>query len=166
DIQAAEQFLAANARVLEWRLFERLFRGGEAGVVRDAVAAYRNPDGGVGHALEPDGRSPRRPPPALDFALPTPPGAGARGTRPARRRVRLARRPRPRRGRRGLRGPLDRGLAACAVVGARGRRPGLADQHRAAGRDPARGGGPGGRRRAPVAAPGHGADLVPDRRAW
>jgi len=77
DIQAAEQFLAANARVLEWRLFERLFRGGEAGVVRDAVAAYRNPDGGFGHALEPDGRSPGSHPLAIDFALQTLLGAGA-----------------------------------------------------------------------------------------
>jgi hypothetical protein len=69
DIPAAEQFLAANARVLERRRFERLFRGGAAGPVRDAVAAYRNPDGGFGHALEPDGRCPGSQPLAIDFAL-------------------------------------------------------------------------------------------------
>ena len=69
DIEAAEQFLAANARVLERRRFERLFRGGAAGQVRDAVAAYRNPDGGFGHALEPDGRCPGSQPLAIDFAL-------------------------------------------------------------------------------------------------
>jgi hypothetical protein len=69
DIEAAEQFLAANARVLEWRRFERLFRDGDAGPVRDAVAAYRNPDGGFGHALEPDGRCPGSQPLAIDFAL-------------------------------------------------------------------------------------------------
>jgi len=69
DIQAAEQFLAANARVLERRRFERLFRGGDAGPVRDAVAAYRNPDGGFGHALEPDGRCPGSQSLAIDFAL-------------------------------------------------------------------------------------------------
>jgi hypothetical protein len=69
DIDAAEQFLAANARVLERRRFERLFRGGAAGPVRDAVAAYRNPDGGFGHALEPDGRSPVSQALATDFAL-------------------------------------------------------------------------------------------------
>jgi hypothetical protein len=69
DIEAAEQFLAANARVLERRRFERLFRGGDAGPVRDAVAAYRNPDGGFGHALEPDGRCPGSQPLAIDFAL-------------------------------------------------------------------------------------------------
>jgi hypothetical protein len=69
DIQAAEQFLAANARVLEKRRFERMFAGGEAGPVRDAVAAYRNRDGGFGHALEPDTRSPGSQPLATDFAL-------------------------------------------------------------------------------------------------
>jgi hypothetical protein len=69
DIQAAEQFLAEGARVLERRRFERLFRGGGAGPVRDAVAAYRNPDGGFGHALEPDGRCPGSQPLAIDFAL-------------------------------------------------------------------------------------------------
>jgi len=69
DIEAAEQFLAASARVLERRRFERLFRGGAAGPVRDAVAAYRNPDGGFGHALEPDGRCPASQPLAIDFAL-------------------------------------------------------------------------------------------------
>jgi len=69
DIQAAEQFLAANARVLERRKFERTFRGGDAGPVRDAVAAYRNPDGGFGHALEPDGRCPGSQSLAIDFAL-------------------------------------------------------------------------------------------------
>jgi hypothetical protein len=69
DINAAEQFLAASARVLEKRRFERLFADGEAGPVRDAVAAYRNPDGGFGHALEPDTRSPGSQPLATDFAL-------------------------------------------------------------------------------------------------
>jgi hypothetical protein len=46
DLDAAEQFLAAHARVLERRRFDHLFRGGPPGPVRDAVAAYRNDDGG------------------------------------------------------------------------------------------------------------------------
>jgi hypothetical protein len=71
DIEAAEQFLASSARVLERRKFERLFAGGDAGPVRDAVAAYHNPDGGFGHALEPDGRGPKSQPLAIDFALRT-----------------------------------------------------------------------------------------------
>jgi hypothetical protein len=58
DIDAAEQFIAGHGRVLDRRRFERLFRDGEAQPVRDAVAAYRNPDGGFGHGLEPDARSP------------------------------------------------------------------------------------------------------------
>jgi hypothetical protein len=69
DIQAAERFLAANARVLEKRRFERLFASGEAAPVRDAVAAYRNRDGGFGQALEPDTRCPGSQPLATDFAL-------------------------------------------------------------------------------------------------
>jgi hypothetical protein len=69
DLDAAERFLAANARVLDWRRFERLFRDGSATPVRDAVAAYRNPDGGFGHALEPDGRAPGSQPVAVALAL-------------------------------------------------------------------------------------------------
>jgi hypothetical protein len=69
DLDAAEHFLAGHARVLEWRRFERLFRGSEATPVRDAVAAYRNPDGGFGHALEPDGREPGSQPAAVSLAL-------------------------------------------------------------------------------------------------
>jgi hypothetical protein len=69
DLDAAEHFLAAHGRVLEWRRFERLFRGGSATPVRDAVAAYRNEDGGFGHALEPDGRAPGSQPVAVALAL-------------------------------------------------------------------------------------------------
>jgi hypothetical protein len=69
DIDAAEQYLAANARVLERRHFERVFRGGGPLPVREAVAAYRNPDGGFGHALEPDGRCPGSQPIAVEFGL-------------------------------------------------------------------------------------------------
>ena len=71
DLDAAERFLAGNARVLDWRRFERLFREGDATPVRDAVAAYRNPDGGFGHALEPDGRAPGSQPVAVALALQT-----------------------------------------------------------------------------------------------
>jgi hypothetical protein len=69
DIDAAARYLAANARVLERRRFERLFAGGGPLPLRDAVAAYRNPDGGFGHALEPDGRSPGSQPTAIEFGL-------------------------------------------------------------------------------------------------
>jgi hypothetical protein len=71
DIDAAEQFIAAHGRVLDRRRFDRLRRDGEAQPVRDAVAAYRNPDGGFGHGLEPDGRAPASQPPAVELALRT-----------------------------------------------------------------------------------------------
>ncbi len=69
DIDAATQFIAAHARVVDRRRFERLFAGGDARPVRDAVAAYRNPDGGFGHGLDPDGRAPGSHPPATELAL-------------------------------------------------------------------------------------------------
>ena len=69
DFDAAAGFLAANARVLDRRVFQRLFSGGAAGPVRDAVAAYRNADGGFGHALEPDLRTAGSQPAAVEMAL-------------------------------------------------------------------------------------------------
>ena len=71
DLDAAARFLAASGRVLDRRRFERHFAGGAARPVRDAVAAYRNDDGGFGHALEPDGRAPGSQPAALQLALRT-----------------------------------------------------------------------------------------------
>ncbi|WP_158846357.1 hypothetical protein [Saccharothrix deserti] len=57
-IEAARSFLWLNARVLEQRRFLHLFDGGPVEPVTAAVLAYRNDDGGFGHALEPDGRGP------------------------------------------------------------------------------------------------------------
>ncbi|MFE9727578.1 hypothetical protein ACFYQ5_29410 [Streptomyces sp. NPDC005794] len=54
----AEQFIWLTARVLEQRRFAHLFLGGGADSVETALAAYRNEDGGYGHALEPDLRGP------------------------------------------------------------------------------------------------------------
>ncbi|MEU0742313.1 hypothetical protein [Streptomyces sp. NPDC006134] len=54
----AERFVWLTARVLEQRLFAFHFRGGDAGPVETALDAYRNEDGGYGHALEPDLRGP------------------------------------------------------------------------------------------------------------
>ena len=68
-IDRAEQFLAGHGRVLERRRFARLFRDGPAAPVRDAVLAFRNDDGGFGHALEPDGRGPESQPAAMLTAL-------------------------------------------------------------------------------------------------
>jgi hypothetical protein len=77
DHAAAAQFIAANARVLDRRRFERLFADGAAEAVRDAVAAYRTHDGGFGHGLEPDGRDPASQPAAIELALRTLDEAGA-----------------------------------------------------------------------------------------
>ena len=69
DLNAAQAFLAAHARVVDRRRFVCLFAGDDPAAVRDAVAAYRNPDGGFGHGLEPDGRSPGSQPAAVQLAL-------------------------------------------------------------------------------------------------
>jgi hypothetical protein len=69
DFEAAADFLAARARLLDRRVYERLFRGGAAEPVRDAVAAYRNADGGFGHALEPDCRAAASQPAAVEMGL-------------------------------------------------------------------------------------------------
>jgi hypothetical protein len=69
DLGAAEWFLAQHARVADRRVHERLFRGGAAQPVRDAVLAYRNDDGGFGNALEPDCRAGASQPAAVEMAL-------------------------------------------------------------------------------------------------
>jgi hypothetical protein len=69
DFDAAASFMAAHARVVDRRVFQRLFQGGSAGPVRDAVAAYRNDDGGFGHGLEPDVRTAASQPAATEMAL-------------------------------------------------------------------------------------------------
>src|SRR3954467_15042480 len=54
----AEQFVWLTARVLEQRLFAYHFLNGGPDPVETALDAYRNEDGGYGHALEPDLRGP------------------------------------------------------------------------------------------------------------
>jgi hypothetical protein len=66
---AAERFLQTEARVLERRLFATLFRGAPASGVVAALGAYRNSDGGFGHGLEPDKRTPDSLPVDVEFAL-------------------------------------------------------------------------------------------------
>src|SRR4051794_30472278 len=71
DLAAAARFLAERGRVLDRRRFDRAFAGGPAEAVRDAVAAYRNADGGFGHGLEPDCRAPGSQPATTALALRT-----------------------------------------------------------------------------------------------
>ncbi len=56
--QRARRFLSTSARPLERALFAHEFEHGPARAVLDALAAFQNPDGGFGRALEPDLRLP------------------------------------------------------------------------------------------------------------
>jgi len=69
DIAAAERFVHANARVLDRHRLAVLLHGAPAQPVLDALRAYRNDDGGFGHALEPDVRDPDSEPAAALQAL-------------------------------------------------------------------------------------------------
>ena len=69
DLSAAATFLHDNARVLERRRFDHLFHGGSADAVVHALRAYRNDDGGFGHAIEPDMRAPSSQPVGIHTAL-------------------------------------------------------------------------------------------------
>lgn len=62
DLAAAERFLLTNGRVLERHRFAALLHGGSVDRVLAALRVYRNPDGGFGHALEPDARGPHSEP--------------------------------------------------------------------------------------------------------
>ena len=69
DHAAAETFIWSAARLLDRHRYSLLFKGGRAESVIDALRGYRNPDGGFGHALEPDLRSPGSQPAATLYAL-------------------------------------------------------------------------------------------------
>jgi hypothetical protein len=50
----ATEVIVTHARLLERLSFRSRFEGAPAAAVEQAVRAYSNPDGGLGHALEPD----------------------------------------------------------------------------------------------------------------
>jgi hypothetical protein len=58
DITAAAGFMDTHARLLDRRRFDALVDGAPPDGLLAALAAYRNPDGGFGWALEPDLRAP------------------------------------------------------------------------------------------------------------
>jgi hypothetical protein len=62
DVTAAERFIFENARLLDRHRTAVLLHDAPAGPVLDALRAYRNPDGGFGHGLEPDIRGPHSEP--------------------------------------------------------------------------------------------------------
>jgi hypothetical protein len=69
DVDAAERFVLANARLLDRHRLAVRLRGAPAEPVLAALRAYQNPDGGFGHALEPDIRAPSSEPSATMDAL-------------------------------------------------------------------------------------------------
>jgi hypothetical protein len=69
DFDAAADFIWRTARLVDRHRFASLFLGaGPDGVAR-ALRAYQNPDGGFGHALEPDLRTPTSQPGAVQHVL-------------------------------------------------------------------------------------------------
>jgi hypothetical protein len=69
DVASAEQFVFANGRLLDRHRLAVLLHDAPVAPVLDALRAYRNPDGGFGHALEPDVRAPESEPTATLQAL-------------------------------------------------------------------------------------------------
>ena len=57
DLTAAAAFMATHARLLDRRRFDLLTGAGGVDAALDALAAYRNPDGGYGTGIEPDLRA-------------------------------------------------------------------------------------------------------------
>jgi hypothetical protein len=69
DIDSARTFVLANARLLDRHRLAVLLDRAPVSPVLAALRAYRNPDGGFGHALERDVRGPESEPPATLHAL-------------------------------------------------------------------------------------------------
>lgn len=69
NYNAAREFIYSNARVLEQRVFAVAFEGEDPGTVVAALTAYQNPDGGLGHGLEPDKRAPGSQPLDVEIAF-------------------------------------------------------------------------------------------------
>ena len=158
DFDVAAAFMAGHARLLDRRMFQRLFSDGAAGAVRDAVAAYRNSDGGFGYALEPDCRAAASQPAAVEMALRMMDLADEWDSRLVGAAVDwLAPSPRPKAGRRSSSPPWPRGRRPLVGAG-RGAPASLIQTGQIAGAARAR-------VRAPVARPRDQGDVVADRRA-
>ncbi|MEV3936301.1 hypothetical protein AB0K52_10025 [Glycomyces sp. NPDC049804] len=66
---AAERYLVLNARRIDRARFDNRFDGGPAGPVVHAVRSHQNPDGGFGHAIEPDLRGASSQPQGVEAAF-------------------------------------------------------------------------------------------------
>ncbi len=80
-LERAADFIWRNARLLERTMFAHAFFGAPADAVAAAVLAYRNADGGFGHAMEPDVRAPDSMPLHCEIALRALCDAGIRDAR-------------------------------------------------------------------------------------
>ena len=69
DVDAAERFVLANARLLDRHRLAVALHEAPVEPLLEALRAYRNVDGGFGHALEPDIRAPTSEPSATLRAL-------------------------------------------------------------------------------------------------
>lgn len=58
QFEQAAHFVKTNGRPIDRKLFEYYFENGSSDSVLHTLATYQNKDGGLGHALEPDIRSP------------------------------------------------------------------------------------------------------------
>ena len=69
NVEAAERFVLGDARLLDRHRLAVLLHGAPVAPVVQALRAYRNVDGGFGHALEPDVRAPESEPASTLHAL-------------------------------------------------------------------------------------------------
>src|SRR5215813_1859484 len=69
NMKKARDFVYANGMLWERALFATLFQGKSPDHLHQCLLAYKNPDGGFGHALEHDIRCPDSHPAALEFLL-------------------------------------------------------------------------------------------------
>ena len=68
-LDSAAGFVWRSARLLDRHRFAHLFLDGDRAPVLAALAAYQNPDGGFGNALEPDLRGPASQPEPVEVAF-------------------------------------------------------------------------------------------------
>ena len=68
-LAAAETFIWLDARLVDRQRYLALYKNGDPEAVVRALEPYQNPDGGFGHALEPDGRGPDSQPLHVHAAL-------------------------------------------------------------------------------------------------
>ena len=69
SFEKGREFVKTHARPLDVRLFEFFFEGGSEDAVLAELVKYQNPDGGFGHGIEADIRSPASSPISTSVGL-------------------------------------------------------------------------------------------------